>query len=268
MAARDYGQSEFRIMAWLAQEKILIKALYDGEDPHRLTASKILNKKPDQITKGERQLAKGINFGLLYGAQAFTLKEYMENNYGVTVSLEEAEQFREKFFEVYPNIRRFHIKCENIIRKYGYIRSPLGRIRRLPGIKSDDFGEQNRAIRQGINFVIQSFSSDLALIGLYIFYSKFKRYKTVQPLFFIHDSNMFMAHRNTLPSAMLFLKIAMEELAPAYVKKYFGVKVGYPVITDGKVGYNWAHMKEIEDEMFHKWKNSKEVNEIDTILNN
>ncbi len=126
MGARDLSQSELRIVAWHSNEKNMLKALYDGTDLHTLTASLILGIPLDKVTKEHRQLAKAVNFGLIYGQSAKGLKEYAEENYGVKMTEEEAEQFRKKFFEAYPGLVVYHRRCIEIAHRYKQIRSVLG----------------------------------------------------------------------------------------------------------------------------------------------
>ncbi|MEM1672135.1 MAG: DNA polymerase [Archaeoglobaceae archaeon] len=242
MGARDLSQSELRIMGWLAKEVRILEALWRGEDLHRLTASLITGKPPEEVTKEERQRAKAVNFGFIYGASAQTFKEYAFREYGLTISDEEAEEFREKFFSFYRAIPVFHRKCERIVDEFKAIRSPLGRLRRFPVI--DDI---NRVYRQAINFPVQSFSSDLTLIGSYLFWEKIKDRDDVRLLWMIHDSVFFMAREEVFDEVMALLKHCLEKESVAYIKAYFRVEVGYPVESEGKVGSSWADLQEYTD---------------------
>lgn len=244
IGTRDLSQSEIRIMGWMAGEKKILQALRHKEDLHTKTASMVLGKPVSEITKQERQIAKSVNFGFLYGAQASTFVEVAKNEYGLEISLEEAKKLREKYFESYPSIPVFHEKCILIAKTFGYIRSPLGRVRRLPHIYSNETSIVKEAERQAINFPIQSFSSDLALIGMFLFWKEIKDKKAVKLLWFIHDSIFFMCQEKMIDTYMELLKECMEKRAPAYILKKFGVKVGYPVESDGKVGPNWALLED------------------------
>jgi len=247
LCARDLSQSEIRIVAWHAGEKNILNALKRGVDIHKLTASFILNKSIDEITKEERQLAKPVNFGFIYGQSAEGFRNYAYKEYGIEFSLEEAEVFRKKFFEAYPALPIYHRRCVEIARKYGYVRSVLGRIRRLPHINSTDYALSSYAERQAINFPIQSFSSDLALLGMYLFWREVRDKKSVQVLWFVHDAVFFMCREDLVPKYMALLKECMEERAVKYIYKNFKVKVGYPVETEGKIGKNWALLSDYQD---------------------
>jgi len=247
IGTRDLSQSEIRIVAWLAGEKNILNALKKKVDIHRLTASLVLDKDINEVTKEERQMAKPVNFGFIYGQSAKGFQQYAYSEYGINFTLEEAEKFRSKFFEAYPALPLYHRRCIAIVRKFKQIRSPLGRVRRLPYIDSDDYALVSRAERQAVNFPVQSFSSDLALIAMYLFWKEVKNKKSVQVLWFIHDSIFFMCREDVFDKYMALLKECMEERAVEYIRKHFKIKVGYPVESDGKFGKNWACLKDYID---------------------
>lgn len=244
MGARDLSQSELRIVAWLSGERNMLKAMKEGVDLHTLTASLVTGKEIDKVSKEDRQLAKAVNFGLIYGASAKTLQEYAKDNYGLDLSYDEAQEFRDKFFKHYPALPIYHKKCIAIAREYGYIRSPLGRLRRLPTINSNDYAEASKAEREAINFPVQSFSSDLGLIGMYLFWRQIRDKQSVKLLWFIHDAVFFMAREDVFEKYMKLLKECMEVYAKRYIEEFFGIKVGYPIKSDGKAGKSWAELKD------------------------
>ena len=104
----DYPAIELRLAAVIAGDKRMVQAFQEREDLHKLTASLISGKPVNQITPEERQKAKAINFGFLYGMSAETLRNYAFHNYGVKLTDREAEESRRKFFESYPGIARWH----------------------------------------------------------------------------------------------------------------------------------------------------------------
>lgn len=252
--ARDLGQSEIRIMGWLAQDPNILKALREGIDIHTMTAA-IVNKVPiNKVTKDMRQKAKGVNFGFLYGMQAKSFRTFARDEYGLSFTAEECDEVRRAFFAApngYYRLPRFHTQQEHIALKQGWVRSPLGRIRHLPGAFSQDFYERGNAARQAINMPVQSFSSDLGLIGMMLFWRKLKEkgfLDRIKPMWFIHDAIMFQTTAKLMPVAMKLLKKCMEEGTVKYIQAKFGVKIGYPVTSDGKVGPSWAALKEWDDE--------------------
>jgi len=102
----DYSQIELRIVARIASEEAMLEAYRKGEDLHAATARSITGR--EEVTKEDRQRAKTANFGLLYGQGDTGFRNYARSNYGVEMSLEEAAEYRERWFETYPAIRAWH----------------------------------------------------------------------------------------------------------------------------------------------------------------
>lgn len=103
----DFACIEMRIMAYLSRDETMIKAFREGVDLHRLTASKISGQPIEQITEEQRRAAKIINFLLIYGGSAETLQLRALLDYGIFMSLEEAENARKMYFEVYSGVREW-----------------------------------------------------------------------------------------------------------------------------------------------------------------
>jgi DNA polymerase-1 len=137
----DYSQIELRAAAAIAGETKMIEAYRRGEDLHRQTAAIVLGKAPADVTKADRQLAKAVNFGLLYGQYAAGLVRYAASSYGVTLELEQAEAIRKAFFRTYGALRQWHgeshVKAGEGIRE---VRTVSGRRRIIP----PDASEWNR----------------------------------------------------------------------------------------------------------------------------
>lgn len=126
----DFNAMELRVAAQIAGEKQLLEAFNEGRDPHKLTASLLLGKPVDEITKAERQLAKAVNFGLLYGQGAKGLAAYARASYGVTMSEEDAAKHREAWFKAYPAFRGWHSTMRRSAERTLEVRTPGGRLRR------------------------------------------------------------------------------------------------------------------------------------------
>lgn len=153
----DYSQIELRVMAQLSQDKRMLEAYRNGEDLHTLTASLVTGTPLEDVTKEQRQAAKAVNFGLIYGMGAETLKSSAKNTYGVTLSLKEAKAFKEAFFQAYPGIAAWH----NRMRGERETRTLAGRLRRWP--------EARPKVTEVFNAPVQGTAADilkLALAGL------------------------------------------------------------------------------------------------------
>jgi DNA polymerase-1 len=102
----DYSQIELRIAAAIAKDRRMLEAYRQGLDLHTLTAQMVLGR--NEVTKEDRQRAKAMNFGLIYGMSAETLREHARNNYDVELSEAEAQEFRRRFFQTYRGIADWH----------------------------------------------------------------------------------------------------------------------------------------------------------------
>ena len=127
----DYSQIELRIAAVLAGDTTMLTAFQAGEDVHRLTAARLLGVPLEAVTKEHRQLAKAVNFGLIYGMGAPRLQEHAQKNYRVTLTADEAKAHRRAFFDVYQGVRHWHRAIGETLQTEGSIetRTMIGRRR-------------------------------------------------------------------------------------------------------------------------------------------
>lgn len=160
----DQSQVELRIASDYANEQHMIGIYKAGGDLHSETA-KATTKKED-ITKDDRRKAKAVNFGFLYGMGAKKFVEYAHDSYGVDFTQDEAEEYRNRFFNHYPGLMLWYEqqKCE--CKTYGGVFTKFGRFRRLPDIYSDDPFLRSSAERRSVNTPVQSTASDILLCGL------------------------------------------------------------------------------------------------------
>ena len=108
LVVADYSQVELRVAALVAGDAGMLTAYREGQDLHRKTAAAVLGIPPDQVSKAQRQMAKAVNFGLLFGQGAKGLQAYARTSYGVSMTLAEAEAAQRAFFTTYPQLRRWH----------------------------------------------------------------------------------------------------------------------------------------------------------------
>jgi DNA polymerase-1 len=108
LAICDWSNIEMRLVAEISKDPVLIKVFQDGRDAHYATASLVTGRPESAITKPERQQAKPVNFGFIYGMQAAKLVLYAKGSYGVTMTEQQARTFRRKFFEAYAGIAGWH----------------------------------------------------------------------------------------------------------------------------------------------------------------
>jgi len=104
----DYSQIELRIAAELSGDERMLAAFARGDDLHTLTASSVLGKAPDAVTKEDRQLAKAFNFGLVYGLGPAAFADCARTAYGLALTNDEAKTLCDRFFAAYPGLKRWH----------------------------------------------------------------------------------------------------------------------------------------------------------------
>lgn len=126
----DYSQVELRAAAAIAGETKMVESYQRGDDLHRITAASVLGKPLEDVTKEDRQLAKAVNFGLLYGQNAKGLVRYAKTSYGVTITEDEARLIRQKFFATYGNLRQWHGESHRLAEQgVAEVRTVFGRRR-------------------------------------------------------------------------------------------------------------------------------------------
>ena len=169
----DYSQGELRIVADVANEKTMLRAFKNNEDLHKLTACaannmtlEMLYKLPKEKQETLRFGGKAGNFGLVYKISPKGFMYYAKTTYGVTMTLQEAEEYHSSYFGLYSGLGDWHDECISIARQYGKIINKLGRPRHLPLIHSPDFSVRSKQERRAINSGIQSCLSDMMLLAL------------------------------------------------------------------------------------------------------
>jgi DNA polymerase-1 len=160
----DYNAMELRVAAQIANEIRLIEGFKHGADPHMLTAALLLGKAGEAVSKAERQLAKAVNFGLLYGQGAKSLSAYARKSFGVELSIEAAEIYRRAWFEAYPEIRRWQRehngRCSASLRA----QTPAGRIRRW---SNHNWGDKTGyRSTEAYNMPIQGGAAECVLVAM------------------------------------------------------------------------------------------------------
>ena len=124
---------ELRVAAVVANEERMIEAYKSGVDLHRQTASLVLDKPIDDVSKEDRQLAKAVNFGLLYGQSAKGLVAYAKKAYGVEMEYERARDIRSRFFSAYTGLREWHKTARKMAAESTQsVRTVSGRVQWLP----------------------------------------------------------------------------------------------------------------------------------------
>lgn len=157
----DLRSAEIATIAAVSGEEMFIRAFREGLDIHSETYKTIYDLPSNYVcTASERQIAKTINFGLVYGLTAIGLARLLR------ITIEEATAFIKLYFQRLPNVARWLARQRALVRRDGYVVSVFGRKRRLPYGLSDKWGDQGRAERQAMNSPIQSGAADYTYVGL------------------------------------------------------------------------------------------------------
>jgi DNA polymerase I-like protein with 3'-5' exonuclease and polymerase domains len=199
MIQLDFSQGELRVVACVANEKAMIEAYEAGLDLHAVTGARLGGVPYDEFVAWKdaedeklakmfedlRQQAKAGNFGLLYGMGVEGFQAYAWANYGLRLTYAEAEKIRNDFFELYVGLTTYHDRQREMVRMREMVRSPLGRVRHLPMIRSWDREIKSRAERQAINSPIQSCLSDMMLWAIALIDDA---YPEIEIVGMIHDA--------------------------------------------------------------------------------
>jgi len=218
----DYSQIELRIAAEISKDPVMIEAYVAGKDLHTLTASFISGKPEEHVTKKERQLAKALNFGLIYGAGADTLRNYAKSSYGIDLSEKEAKEFRRKFFRLYEGIKHWHNKVNS---QNKYITYTLGgRYRKF--YRSESFRLTDR-----LNSPDQGTGADILKKALVLLQPKIKGLAKLVHI--VHDEIILECPETIAEEGAIILKETMEEAGMEFLSLV-------PVVVEVSIGDSWA----------------------------
>jgi DNA polymerase-1 len=232
----DFSQVELRIAAMFSRDKTLTNAFLNGEDPHMQTAVSILKRDPTEISKEERKMAKAVNFGFLYGMGWRKFVTYADEKYEVKISDAEARRYRDAFFASYRGLPLWHNRQRRLVNNLGYVTSPIGRVRHLPTINSDDEGTRAEAERQAINSPVQGFASDLTILAIIQLEQELPK-DVARILGNLHDAVILEARSDRADAVAERVKHIMEHLP---LRRYFGFTPTVPIIADVQIVDHWG----------------------------
>lgn len=170
----DYSQLELRIAAHYSNDPTMLKIYNEGGDIHTMTAGIMTGGK--QPTKDERNKAKAVNFGFLYGMSAKKFIDYAYDSYGQIFTSPEAEAYRDAFFVKYSRLLPWHKEQEELCECNGGVSTLFGRFRKLPKIYSNNKYERLGAVRRAVNTPVQGTGSDILLSAAFEVHKKLSKY--------------------------------------------------------------------------------------------
>jgi DNA polymerase-1 len=224
LLAADYSQIELRIIAALSEEENMIQAFKNGEDIHVSTAAKVFNVPLAEVTREQRNNAKTVNFGIIYGVSAFGLSNQTD------LSRSEAKELIDTYYKTYPKLRNYIGEQIEFARENGYVQTVLGRRRYLSGINGSNAVVRGAAERNAVNAPIQGSAADIIKIAMINIYNKltegnFKSRMLLQ----VHDELVFDAYKSELSRLKPLIKTEMEN----------AFSLAVPLEVDLGEGKNW-----------------------------
>ncbi|MGL5042296.1 MAG: DNA polymerase I [Culicoidibacterales bacterium] len=222
----DYSQIELRILAHLASVETLVDAFVHKRDIHTETAMKVFEVDAQNVTSLMRSQAKAVNFGIIYGMSDFGLATQLQ------ISRQSAKQFIDKYFELFPGIKKYMADTIVTAEKSGYVETMLKRRRYFPAIHSRNFNERNMAKRAAMNAPIQGSAADILKLAMIAIDRRLKAEKLETKMILqVHDELIF----DTLVEELAAVEqLVCEEMATA-ISMSVPLEVG---IAQGKSWYD------------------------------
>ncbi len=216
----DYSQIDLRVLAHYSQDAALTEAFCHNDDIHQQTAAEVFKINPGFVTNQMRQVAKSINFGIVYGMSAFGLSEQLR------ISRKEAATFIERYFEHYKGVKKFMEEIVDKAKANGYVTTLLGRRRVLPDINSPNKTKREFAERTALNTPIQGTAADIIKIAT-IQVAQQLQQKGLQAriLLQIHDELILEVPEHETEQTSIMLKEIMESVLDLSVPLLVNISV-------------------------------------------
>ena len=227
LISADYSQIEFRVLAHLADDPVLVDAFRDGADFHERTALKIFGTDSGRDPHDLRSTAKMVNYALLYGKTAFTLAK----DIGVTPQV--AQEFIDAYFAGFPRVRAFIDGTLEAARTSGVVKTLYGRRRLVPELNSRNQQIRQAAEREAVNMPIQGTAADILKLAMIDTHAALGRIPTARMILTVHDELLFEVAAEHADDTAALVRESMQNAAHLSV----------PLIVDVGIGPNWADAK-------------------------
>lgn len=228
LVCADYSQIELRVLAHFSGDAAMQKAFTEGVDIHRAVAAEVFGVAPEDVDSNQRRMAKGVNFGVIYGQSSFGLAT------ALGISREEAAAFIESYFERYSGVADFMETTLDECKESGFAKTILGRRRAITGIRSTRKGQLNMPERTAVNTVIQGSAADLIKTAMIDIHRTLKAENhPASMLLQIHDELVFETPESEAESLKHLVKTGMES----------AFTLDVPLTVDIAIGDNWLDAK-------------------------
>ena len=224
----DYSQIELRVLAHISNDEHMIQAFKNGEDIHKQAASKVFNIPIDEVTKEQRNSAKAVNFGIVYGISDFGLGEQLH------ISRKQAKQYIDQYLELYSGIKQFMTNIVEEAKEKGYVETEFKRRRYIPELKSNNYMVRQFGQRAAMNTPIQGTAADIMKIAMINVLKEIKlRNLKSKIVLQVHDEMMIEAPIDEAEEIKEILKNKMENATQLKV----------PLIAEISESTNWYECK-------------------------
>ena len=224
----DYSQIELRVLAHISNDEHMIQAFKNGEDIHKQAASKVFNIPIDEVTKEQRNSAKAVNFGIVYGISDFGLGEQLH------ISRKQAKQYIDQYLELYSGIKQFMTNIVEEAKEKGYVETEFKRRRYIPELKSNNYMVRQFGQRAAMNTPIQGTAADIMKIAMINVLKEIKSRNLKSKIVLqVHDEMMIEAPIDEAEEIKEILKNKMENATQLKV----------PLIAEISEATNWYECK-------------------------
>ncbi len=221
IVSADYSQIELRLLAAFSEDPKLIEAFKEEKDIHAITASQVFGVDLKDVTSQMRRDAKAINFGIIYGISDYGLSQ----NIGSTRKV--AKDYIEKYFEKYPNVKKYMEHNVETCKQNGLIKTYFGRIRYIPEINSSNYNIRQLGERAAMNMPLQGTASDIIKLAMIKVFNSLKENHLKSKLILqIHDELIIDCEPDELKQVSTILKREMENVVSFKVKLEVNVSSG------------------------------------------
>ena len=226
--AVDYSQIELRLLAHLSGDEHLVRAFNEGEDFHAETAARVFGVPVSEVTPDLRSRAKAVNFGIVYGQQAYGLSQSLH------ISMAEARDMIDRYYEAYPGVRMF---LDNVVaraKQTGYAETMYGRRRHIPELKAKNPQLRGFGERTAMNHPMQGTAADIIKIAMARVSRRLEEEGFAAHMILqVHDELDFECPIDEVERLTTMVRDVMEHV----------VVLRVPLIAEASTGVTWADAK-------------------------
>lgn len=226
--AVDYSQIELRLLAHLSGDEHLVRAFNEGEDFHAETAARVFGVPVSEVTPDLRSRAKAVNFGIVYGQQAYGLSQSLH------ISMAEARDMIDRYYEAYPGVRTF---LDNVVaraKRTGYAETMYGRRRHIPELKAKNPQLRGFGERTAMNHPMQGTAADIIKIAMARVSRRLEEEGFAAHMILqVHDELDFECPVDEVERLTAMVRDVMEHV----------VDLRVPLIAEASTGITWADAK-------------------------